>query len=149
MNSLTYQKIIKAITALAILIVILIPGEIINLLIELLHIIWELLVELLHFLFESLEISLDTAIELLFETDLHSTQIIVFYIIMSVLSYIAYRLARRIPNVYRYFSRQFKIAWMHKKMCIQQYWYNLTWLDKLKVVAMVIGAIYIMIFMSF
>jgi hypothetical protein len=52
------------------------------------------LFELLHVLFELLEGMLDEVVEHVFHTDRHTTQIIVFYLILAMALYLAYRLYR-------------------------------------------------------
>ena len=64
---------------------------------EILH----LLLEFLHLLFEWTEVALDFMIELLFDTSLHKTQVIVFYIIIAAILYGLYRLWRKFPDFYR------------------------------------------------
>jgi hypothetical protein len=149
MNSLNKQRIFRGLAAIGILILIVIPGEIIGLLFELLHIIWELTLEFAHILFEWAEVSLDTLIELLFETDLHDTQIIVFYIIMSAISYAAYRLLRLLPAAYRRLKHNLLTRWMLQKTRLLQWWYSLSLPDKIKWVAMAIGVCYVVFFLSF
>jgi hypothetical protein len=64
---------------------------------EILH----LLLEFLHLLFEWTEAALDFMIELVFDTSLHTTQVIVFYIIIAAILYGLYRLWRGLPDFYR------------------------------------------------
>lgn len=56
---------------------------------------------LLHVLFEWTEASLDFMIELMFDTSLHTTQVIVFYIIIAVIFYGFYRLWKALPDFCR------------------------------------------------
>ena len=69
--------------------------------------VFELLLELIHISFEVLEHSLDKLIEHLFHTDLHDTQIIVFYLMWVMAGYPLYRLyklLRTLPRRYREFK---------------------------------------------
>jgi hypothetical protein len=61
---------------------------------ELMH----LLVELSHQLFEVIEEGFDIAVEFIFETDVHTTQIIVFYILMAIFFYGVYKLVHKLPE---------------------------------------------------
>lgn len=54
----------------------------------------------LHLLFEWAEVSLDFIIELIFDTSLHKTQVVVFYIIIAGILYGLYLLWRKLPNFY-------------------------------------------------
>ena len=67
-----------------------IPDIIFAVLAELTH----LLFEVFHLLFEIVEVALDHLIEHLFHTELHQTQVIVFYILFTIGLYCAYRLWR-------------------------------------------------------
>ena len=60
--------------------------------------IFHLLLECFHVLFEWTETSLDFMIELLFDTSLHTTQVVVFYIIIAGIFYGFYRLWRGLPE---------------------------------------------------
>ena len=59
------------------------------------------LIELFHILFEWTEVSLDFIIDVVFDTSLHTTQVIVFYIIIAAIVYGFYRLWKKLPDFYR------------------------------------------------
>jgi len=149
MNSLIYRRLVKGLAAIGIFIIIVMPGEVIGLLFELLHILWELFVELLDILFEGTESALDHIIEFLFETDLHDTQIIVFYILMSIVLFVFYRLCRLIPRLYKRMKENLLAACLWHKTRTRLYWQNLTIINKIKFVAMAIGIVYALVFFSF
>ncbi|PPD46291.1 MAG: hypothetical protein CTY16_09390 [Methylobacter sp.] len=149
MNSLNYQKIFRGLTAIGILIVILLPHMVIELTIELLHMIWELTVEAGHIIFEWVEISLDTVIELMFETDLHNTQIIVFYIIMTAIGFGVYRLSLFVPGIFRRIRDKSVAFYLGQKNYLSLYWKSLTLTHKLKWGALAIGLGYWYLFIFF
>lgn len=64
---------------------------------EVLH----LLLTIFHVLFEWTENSLDFIIELVFDTSLHTTQVVVFYIIIAGILYGLYKLWRGLPDFYK------------------------------------------------
>lgn len=64
--------------------------------------VFHLLLELCHITFELVEQGLDTLVEHIFETNTHDTQLIVFYILMSFVAFIAYRIWRVLPRCYHY-----------------------------------------------
>ncbi len=142
---MTYQRIIKGLTAIGIFIVIIMPGEIFGLMIELLHILWELFVEFLDLVFEWVESTLDHLIEHLFETDLHDTQIIVFYIIMSMCLFIGYRLYRFLPKLFKRWLVGFQAALAWHKTQLKLYWQRQKLIDKIKILVMLIGIGYLWI----
>lgn len=57
----------------------------------------DILFELLHGTFELVEYSLDQLVEHLFHTDRHTTQIIVFYLLLSMVFFFIYQMVRRLP----------------------------------------------------
>jgi len=108
-----------------------IPDVILELLIEFGH----LLVEFSHAMFEVIETALDRLIEHFFHTDLHQTQIIVFYIIVSVALYIFYRLYRVLPRLFRYVKDSLIGAWEREKTSISICWQELSLFNKIKLIA--------------
>jgi len=75
--------------------------------------VFELLLELIHISFEFVEQMLDILIEHIFHTDLHNTQIIVFYLMLSIAGYglyKLYKLLRTLPRRYREFKENLVIA---------------------------------------
>lgn len=75
--------------------------------------VFDLLTQLMHGFFELLEYSLDLLIEHVFHTDRHTTQVIVFYILIAAVGLVVYELARYVPSWHRSVkiagSRQFKL----------------------------------------
>ncbi|MDD2724789.1 MAG: hypothetical protein PHH59_12305 [Methylovulum sp.] len=149
MDSLNYQKIFRGLLAIGILIIILLPHLVFELLTELFHLLFEWLYELGDILFEWVEITLDTVIEMIFETDLHDTQIIVFYILMSILGFGIYRLCLLIPGVYRRIHNKLLAFYLYHKTGLTVYWHGLSLLNKIKLIAMVLSISYLYIFFSF
>ncbi len=75
--------------------------------------VFELLLELIHISFEFVEQMLDILIEHIFHTDVHNTQIIVFYLMLSIAGYglyKLYKLLRTLPRRYREFKENLVIA---------------------------------------
>lgn len=62
---------------------------------------FSLLLEFFHLLFEGAEASLDFIIEVTFGTSLHSTQVIVFYILLAAILYGIYQLWKVLPDFFR------------------------------------------------
>lgn len=149
MNSLNYKQIFRGLTAICILVIFLLPHLVMEWVTEALHALLELIVELAHVVFEWVEISLDGAIEFLFETELHDTQIIVFYIIMSVLSLIVYRLMLFVPDILRRLRDRIWAYLLGQKTRFANYWQGLSLLKKIWMVAIVIGVAYLYVLVSF
>ena len=83
---------------------------------------FELLLELIHVSFELAENSLDMLIEHIFHTDLHDTQVIVFYLMLSIAGYAMYRLLRAMPRRYREFNENLATGWLRLKNELLAYW---------------------------
>jgi hypothetical protein len=84
--------------------------------------VFHLLLEFLHILFEWTETSLDFLIELTFDTSLHKTQIVVFYIIIAVIFYGFYRLWKRLPDFYSQKKQQLLMFFSEEIEGILAYW---------------------------
>jgi hypothetical protein len=97
--------------------------------------VFELLLELTHLSFELIEHWLDMLIEHIFHTDLHDTQIIVFYLMLSIAGYALYKLyklLRTMPRQYREFKENLVTAWAQLKKEISAYWQDLPPVGKIK-----------------
>ena len=135
MNSLTYRKIVNGLTVFAVIVAILMPDVVLELIAEPLHLLLETLVEVGDIAFEWVESTLDHLIEHMFETDLHTTQIIVFYIIISVIGYLFYRLALLIPRFCSFLLDKLIVMFEINKGRAYLYWYSLTLTSRIKLIA--------------
>ena len=135
MNTSFYQKISLAIVLSGFVSLLLFPGTVFSFLLEFFHTLYELLYELSDLLFEVVETGLDHLIEHFFETDLHETQTIVFYIMVVPLIYAGYRLLRWLFS----FFRRCKEKWINTGIKYKSdgilYWQNLSAVGKIKLVA--------------
>lgn len=132
------QLVVKGFILAVVVTVIAMPDVVFGLLFELFHFLFELFLHIIHLVFEFIESNLDHLIEHLFHTDLHQTQVIVFYILLSFGLYGLYRLWRALPLLYRRCKRSLIAYWSRKKASLLFYWGEQTLLDKCKLVA--IGA---------
>ncbi len=135
------QTVVKGFILAAVLTVIAMPDVVFGLLFELLHHLLELFLEFCHLAFEFIEINLDKLIEHLFETDLHQTQVIVFYIIASFVFYGLYRLFRAVPPFCRRCKKNTVAYWSRKKASLLFYWREQSLFNKIKLVAIGVAAI--------
>jgi hypothetical protein len=149
MTPSTNRKIIYSIALVGIAIVLTIPDVIFGLLLELFHALFELFLELLHVLFEAIESALDHLIEHLFHTELHVTQLIVFYILLLTAFGIAYGLFRLLaPFCHRCKDNLFAFC-LKQKTFISLYWLNLTLFNKIQVITITAGFAYLFFLVSF
>ncbi|NOT84695.1 MAG: hypothetical protein HOP02_07960 [Methylococcaceae bacterium] len=114
------------ILCLVLVIIVLVPDVIV----ESLHGLLEFLIELAHTVFEIVEVTLDTLIEHAFHTDLHQTQIIVFYILALMVFYGLLRFCRAVPIYYRRCRDVWRGAKAHREAQAKDYWHNLAFLKK-------------------
>ena len=145
---MTYQRIIKGLIAIGIFIMIIMPGYIFELLIEFFHLFLELFIEFLDICFEWIESTLDHLVEHLFETDLHDTQIIVFYILMTVLAIVLYRLYLFLPKVVKRIYQNILVYFTCQKIRLLIFWEEQSLLGKIKYISLSVGVLYIWLVLS-
>jgi hypothetical protein len=146
MISPTYRKILLyGLVLVGIVIMITMPDMVMGLLFELVHIFFELL----YIAFEWIESNLDTVVEHIFHTDLHQTQIIVFYLLAGMVLYIVYCLWRVLPPLFYRLINNVLTAWTKQKTRASVYWQELSLLNKIKLVAVFAGIIYLASFLLF
>lgn len=140
---------VNAFTLAAVITVIAMPDVVFGLLFELLHLLLELFLEFSHLAFEFIEINLDHLVEHLFETDVHQTQVIVFYIIVSFVIYGIYRLWRVVPPFCRWCKKKQITYWSRKKASLLFYWREQSPLNKFKLVVISVASIAFYVFFGF
>lgn len=121
------------------------PDVIFGLFFQMLH----LLLEFVHIIFEFIESTLDHVVEHLLHTELHETQVIVFYIIFSVASVGIYALWRTVPGYYGRARNQLIAFWFWEKSTTYLYWQGLTVSQKTKLVTVSAVSLYLLSFLVF
>jgi hypothetical protein len=91
-----------------------------------------LLIEFLHASFELFEYTLDQLIEHTFHTELHTTQVITFYLMLLIAALILYQLARLIPAWYFTIKRNLFDCGRQLKEEFLSYWRSASIIDKMK-----------------
>lgn len=141
-NKIRWQHIaVNVLILFAVITVVSAPDMVFGLVLELIHFLFEHLLEFIHIVFELIESNLDHLVEHFFETDVHQTQIIVFYIIMSFVFYGLYRLWRVVPPFFRRCKNNLIAYCLRKKASLQYYWGEQTLFDKCKLVVISVAAI--------
>jgi hypothetical protein len=105
--------------------------------------VFNLLLEFLHVLFEWTEASLDFIIELLFDSSLHKTQIVVFYIIIAGILYGLYQLWRRFPAFYDRQKKNLLEFLSDERESIEVYWQESD-INKIKLFTATAGLIFLL-----
>jgi len=140
MISPTYRKIfLYGLALIGIVIMITMPDVVIGLLFESVHFFFELL----FILFEWIESTLDKLVEHLFHTELHQTQIIVFYLLIGISAYLLYYLSRMLLRLFFRLKETLLSAWTLYKTRAALYWQDLSLIDKIKLIVITVGAIYL------
>lgn len=132
--------------ALAILVF---PLEMLHLLFGVIHHLIGLVFHSIFLGFEFLEMSLDHLIEHLFHTDLHATQIIVFYLLVSMALTLLYFIGKRIPTIFRTLINQQRLFWWRKKSSLLYYWEQQSFVDKVRILGISAVAILAYVFVAF
>jgi hypothetical protein len=101
------------------------------------------LLELGHILFEFIEETLDKIVEHLFHTDLHQTQIIVFYLMLSIAFGGIYYLWCVLPLLCRQCKENLLAAWSWHITRASSYWQQLSLINQVKFSVISAGIIYL------
>ena len=96
-----------------------------------------------HFLFEWLETLLDNIVEHVFETELHETQTIVFYILSALSLVPIYFLWRILPKLFHLLHS----TWLDYKSLTIVYWQSLSLKEKIKISVISIIGLYLASFL--
>lgn len=135
----------KSLIVLTLALIILTSYDLIfDLLLSMLH----LLFVIAHYLFELCESSLDVVIEHLFHTSPRTTEIIVFYIMVGILSAMGLWILRALPGWYRRICKQLKSYFIRKKMQAMEFWREQTLLLKIKLCAQYTAATLTMLYFA-
>ena len=133
----------RSLVILVIITVMIIPDVLMELITELIHLILEVLGEVAHIGFEWIESMLDHLIEHELHTELHETQTIVFYIIVSILAGPLYLLARQVPRFYLFLKDKIQVSWAFNKAELALYWHSLSLNERIKLGLIALSGLYV------
>lgn len=128
------QLVLNGVIGAVVLAILAAPGEALALMISLAHHLLEIVLHFLHLGFEYLEMGLDHVIEHWLHTELHETQIIVFYVLVTIALIPLYFLGRKVPAACRQISNRLRLFLLRKRSSLQYYWDGQTLLDKVRIV---------------
>lgn len=137
----TQQLVVKGFILTTVITVIAMPGVAFGLILALFHFLFEYFLEFIHLAFEFVELNLDKLVEHLFDTDLHKTQVIVFYVIISFVLYGFYRLCRALPPFCQQCKKKQITYWSRKKGSWLFFWREQSLFNKLKLIVIGVAAI--------
>lgn len=115
---------------------------------DLLSSLFHVLIVIAHYLFEFCESSLDSVIEHLFHTSRRATQIIVFYIMISISIAVVFLVFRKVPAWYCKICQQLIYYFNYKKTQAIDFWHQQTLLLKIKLCSEVMAGISAMLFFA-
>ena len=125
------------------------PTEALGLLVGMVHHLLEVILHMLHLAFEVVESGLDHLIEHHFHTGTHDTQVIVFYVLVTLGLVVLYLFGRMVPSAFVRLRKGLLLWLSRKKSSCLYFWGQQTGLDKIKIVgigtAAIAGYIYISI----
>jgi hypothetical protein len=145
MNSIFYRKTVNLFFLAGIVTLIILPDVVFGLFFEIIHILFGLA----HTIFEFIEVHLDHLVEDIFDTDIHQTQVIVFYLMSSIAFAGLYYLWGLLPRVYHQSKENLLALWLEKKAFAYLYWRELSLINKIKLAAISTAGIYCIIFFNF
>ena len=145
MNSTTYRKAVNLFLFTGLVTLIILPDVVFGLIFGLAHI----LLELAHMIFEFIEVNLDRIVEYIFDTDVHQTQVIVFYLLLAIALGGVYYLWSLVPRVYHQSKDNLLDAWLEKKAFASLHWRGLSLINKIKLVTIFTVGLYCMILLNF
>ncbi|NOT10924.1 MAG: hypothetical protein HOP23_03660 [Methylococcaceae bacterium] len=145
----TNRKLFYSVALIGIAIIITIPDVVFSLMLDILHSIFDLFLELLHTLFEGIESVLDHLVEHFFHTEVHDTQLIVFYTLMLMALGMGYGLLKLLVPLYLRAKNNLRARWEREKQVIAVYWIHLSWVNKIKLIAITGSLAYLFFLVSF
>jgi hypothetical protein len=110
------------------------PHMVFSFLLGLFHHLLVIILHILHLGFEFVEYNLDHFIEHTFHTELHTTQVIAFYTLLTLGIGILYLLWRVVPPAIQRLYKNQIAFWIRKKASVLYYWHGQTFADKIKIV---------------
>lgn len=135
------QRIVNGFILSFALVVLAVPGLIFDLLLGFCHHVLGVLLHIIHLGFEFVEYNLDHLIEHTFHTELHTTQVIAFYTMLSLGLAGLYLVWRIVPPAWNRLVNHQLAFWTRKKASFLYYWSEQTLADKIKIIGFSLAAI--------
>lgn len=92
----------------------------------------QLIIEGLHAAFELVEFTLDRLVEHIFHTELHTTQVITFYLMLLMAGVALYKLVGLLPGWYRMGRNNLASHYRQLSREIHEYWHRSSVINKMK-----------------
>ena len=146
---MTHKKIKYSLLIVGTIILLIAPDMIANMLMTIVHFTFALILHLAEVTFEGLESLLDRIVEYFFDTEVHETQTIVFYLMILIALFPLYFLCRVLPGFFIWLKEILITTWARHKSNVIIYWEDLSSHDKIKLTILAILAAYLILFLFF
>jgi uncharacterized membrane protein (UPF0136 family) len=124
-------------------------GVVFSILVAMYDVIFHFLLESLHIIFEMVESSLDELVEHFFHTELHETQLIVFYILLVVGGIIIYLAWKALVHLFSGASQNFNNEWTDLRAALNSDWQRLSMTERVVWITLFLLANYLLSFLLF
>lgn len=91
-------------------------------------------VEVIHITYEWIELGIEHSVEHLFHTDRHGSQLVTFYILISIAAFGGYQLWKALPRIGNFLLNFALSAWVKRSTQLTLYWNALTLVHQITVV---------------
>ena len=146
---MTHKKIKYSLLIVGAIILMIAPDMIANMLMTIVHFTFALILHLAEVTFEGLESLLDRIVEYFFDTEVHETQTIVFYLMILIALFPLYFLCRVLPGFFIWLKEILITTWARHKSNVIIYWEDLSSHDKIKMTILAILAAYLILLLFF
>ena len=146
---MTHKKIKYSLLIVGAIILMIAPDMIANMLMTIVHFTFALILHLAEVTFEGLESLLDRIVEYFFDTEVHETQTIVFYLMILIALFPLYFLCRVLPGFFIWLKEILITTWKRHKHNVIMYWQDLSKHDKIKMAILFTLAAYLILFLFF
>jgi hypothetical protein len=146
---MTHKKIKYSLLIVGTIILLIAPDMIANMLMTIVHFTFALILHLAEVTFEGLESLIDRIVEYFFDTEVHETQTIVFYLMILIALFPLYFLCRVLPGFFIWLKEILITTWARHKSNVIIYWEDLSSHDKIKMTILAILAAYLILFLFF
>jgi uncharacterized membrane protein (UPF0136 family) len=140
MHRQIYQKILFHLSLL---------GIVASILVNFYDVILASVLEFLHIILEVIEQGLDGLVEKLFETKLHETQMIVFYILLVIGGFFIYFVWKVFVQLFSGVSHNFSNDWLELRAAIATDWGNMSMTNRVIFIAAFLLVNYLAVFLLF
>lgn len=146
---MTHKKIKYSLFIIGTIVLLIAPDMIANILITIVHFVFTLILHFAEVTFEGLESLLDRIVEYFFDTEVHETQTIVFYLMILIALFPLYFLCRIMPGFFIWLKEILITTWTRHKNNVIIYWQDLSPHDKIKMTILPILAAYLIFSLFF